>query len=201
MRKLDPVKHAEKRQEILTEAWRCLAKNGFRGASTADICKAAGISPGHLYHYFPSKEAILTALTARGLERAEARFQAMMQSSNAVTALTSELDRHKQKKGGDARAVGLVVLEMLVEAGRNPPVAKIVRANSRKIRALLVEFLENGQARGQIDPELDAEVAAGLLLSLMDGMKTLSIRDPKADIDKSVDYMQILISRFLSPQT
>ena len=67
MRTLNPVRHAEKRQEILDAAARCLARDGFQGASTAIICREAGISPGHLYHYFASKEEILTALTAAGL--------------------------------------------------------------------------------------------------------------------------------------
>src|ERR1700742_308760 len=117
MRKLDPVKHEEKRKEILGAAWRCLSRDGFSGASTADICKEAGISPGHLYHYFDSKEAIVTALTARGLEGAEARFAEMMKSSNALSAMISELDRHKTRhktdKHGDYRTISLVVLEML----------------------------------------------------------------------------------------
>jgi len=203
MRTLDPVKHAEKRGEILLAAWRCLAKTGFRGTSTADICKEAGISPGHLYHYFDSKEAIVTALTARGLEGAEAGFTEMMKSSNALAAMISELDRHKTRhktdKHGDYRTISLVVLEMLVEAGRNPAIAKIIRANTRKIKSLLVEFLKTGQERGQIDPKLDADVAATLLLSVMDGMKTIGIREPKSDPARNIEYLQILISRFLSP--
>jgi AcrR family transcriptional regulator len=203
MRTLDPVKHEEKRGEILHAAWRCLAREGFRGASTADICREAGISPGHLYHYFDSKEAIVTALTARGLEGAEARFGEMMKNSNALAAMLSELDRHKTRhktdKDRDYRTVSLVILEMLVEAGRNPAIARIVRANTRKIKSLLVEFLETGQARGQIDPGLDAEVAAGLLLSVMDGMKALGIREPKTDMAKNLECLKVLISRFLSP--
>jgi TetR/AcrR family transcriptional regulator, repressor for uid operon len=91
------------------------------------------------------------------------------------------------------------VLEMLVEAGRNTAISKIVRANTRRLRALLVEFLKAGQARGQIDQSLDPEITGSMLLSVMDGMKTLSIRDPKADSAKNVEYLQILISRFLSP--
>src|ERR1700742_3474694 len=98
MRTLDPVRHAEKRQEILGAAPRCIARAGLQGASTADICREAGISPGHLYHYFASKEEILTALTASGLERASQRFAEMMQSDDAIGALTAEIGRHKGKK-------------------------------------------------------------------------------------------------------
>ena len=67
MRRVDPVKHEEKKQEILGAARRCFIRNGFRGASIADICAEAGISPGHLYHYFPSKEAIVGAMGTAAL--------------------------------------------------------------------------------------------------------------------------------------
>src|ERR1700722_7155685 len=172
MRTLDPVRHAEKRQEILDAAARCIATEGFQGASTADICREAGISPGHLYHYFASKEEILTALTAAGLERAAERFAEIMQSDDAIGALIGEIGRHKGKKRDpQAPAMNRMGLEMLVEAGRNLEIARIVRKNSAMLRGLLVDFIQSGQVRGQIDPTLDAKLAASMFLSVMDGMR------------------------------
>jgi AcrR family transcriptional regulator len=200
MRTLDPVRHAEKTQEILGAAARCIARDGFRGASIADICKEAAISPGHLYHYFTSKEEILVALTSVGLERFAERFTQMMQSDDAIGALTAEIGRHKGKKRDpQAHALSRLVLEMLVEADRNPAIARIVRKSSAALRELLVDFVRSGQRRGQIDPELDANVTAGMLLSVMDGMRTLTIRDPGADVNRSLDMLNILITRLLSP--
>jgi TetR/AcrR family transcriptional repressor of uid operon len=68
MRKVDPVKHEEKRREILTAAQRCFARDGFQGASTSQTCKEAKNSPGHLYHYFASKEDIVKAIAEMRLE-------------------------------------------------------------------------------------------------------------------------------------
>ncbi|QYU68460.1 TetR/AcrR family transcriptional regulator [Leptolyngbya sp. 15MV] len=51
----------KRRRQILDAALRCFRESGFRGASVSDICKVAGMSPGHLYHYFPSKEAIVAS--------------------------------------------------------------------------------------------------------------------------------------------
>ncbi len=200
MRTLDPVRHAEKRQEILDAATRCIARDGFQGASTADICREAGISPGHLYHYFESKEEIVTALTAAGLERVAERFAEMMQSDDAIGALIGEIGRYKGKKRDPQnRAMSRMMLEMLVEAGRNPEIARIVQKNSAMLRALLVDFIESGQLRGQIDPGLDSKLAAGMILSVMDGMRTLTIRDPEADIGGSLEMLQTLLARLLSP--
>ena len=34
------------------------AAKGFAETTTSDICQAAGISTGSLFHYFPSKQAV-----------------------------------------------------------------------------------------------------------------------------------------------
>jgi TetR/AcrR family transcriptional repressor of uid operon len=200
MRTLDPVRHAEKAQEILGAAARCIARDGFRGASIADICKEAGISPGHLYHYFASKEEILVALTSIGLEHFAERFTQMMKSDHAIGALTAEIVSHKSKKRDPQHsAMSRLVLEMLVEADRNPAIARIVRKSSASLRELLVDFIENGQSRSQIDPGLDPQVTAAMLLSVMDGMRTMAIRDPNADMNRGLDMLNTLITRLLSP--
>src|ERR1700737_1469686 len=93
MRKIDPIKHEQKRREILEAAGGCFTKDGFRGASISDICAEAKISSGHLYHYFASKEAIIEAMTEVGLAYVEARFNHLMKSENAIEGLISEIEQ------------------------------------------------------------------------------------------------------------
>src|SRR5262249_14524108 len=55
--------------EVIFEATaRILERSGRRGLSTNAIAELAGISIGSLYHYFPSKEAVLVAMARRELE-------------------------------------------------------------------------------------------------------------------------------------
>src|ERR1700761_2099565 len=93
VRKVDPVKHEQKRRDILDAAFRCFIKDGFHGASTTQICAAAKISPGHLYHYFPSKEAIVEAMVDMGLERAAKDFGRIAAAPDFIEALIDYLER------------------------------------------------------------------------------------------------------------
>lgn len=53
----------DKRQQfILDEAAKTFATNGFHGSSVGDLAKQCDISKSLIYHYFPSKEAILFAV-------------------------------------------------------------------------------------------------------------------------------------------
>ena len=49
-------------QRILEAAKACFLRSGFQGASMHQICAEVGMSPGALYRYFPSKEAIIEAI-------------------------------------------------------------------------------------------------------------------------------------------
>jgi AcrR family transcriptional regulator len=51
-----------RREQIMEAALRVFAKKGFAGASNKDIAEEAGITPGLIYHYFESKEALLMAI-------------------------------------------------------------------------------------------------------------------------------------------
>jgi TetR/AcrR family transcriptional regulator, repressor for uid operon len=195
VRKVDPVRHEEKREEILGAAERCFARSGFHGATIAQICEEAGISPGHLYHYFASKEAIIGAIASAGLEYTRARFAEITEDQDPIRTLVSEFERLKalnQTKSG-------VLIDVLAEAARNPAIGKILQETSEEMRRLMAAFLRRGQANGQIDPELDADMASALLISMIDSLKTLPIRAPTIDPKRSADVLDKMITRFLSP--
>ncbi len=196
MRKIDPVKHDEKRQEILEAAEECFVRGGFQGTSISQICASAHISPGHLYHYFDSKEAIIDAIADKGLDKATCHFREMMQGPNAVDAISAQIEIMKKRS---KHAGSLLMLDMLAEASRNSAMAKIVQKQSKKICAFIADLLRSGQAHGHVDKNLDVDVAAHLLLCLIDGTKSLIIRNPKANREACLDQFKIMLCRFLSP--
>jgi AcrR family transcriptional regulator len=57
-----------RREEILTEATKLFAANGFSGVSTEDIGASVGIAGPSVYNHFPAKSDILVAAMLRGDE-------------------------------------------------------------------------------------------------------------------------------------
>lgn len=55
--------YEEKRDAIVGEAARLFAAKGFSGASLSDLADACGMSKSLFYHYYPSKESVLYAVT------------------------------------------------------------------------------------------------------------------------------------------
>ena len=56
-----PKGEEDRREQIMDAALRVFARKGFDRASNKDIAREAGITPGLIYHYFASKDALLQA--------------------------------------------------------------------------------------------------------------------------------------------
>src|ERR1700751_3352503 len=74
MRRTNLQLQCDRRAEILSAAQRCFVRSGFHGASMQEICVEAGMSPGNLYRYFPSKEALIAGIAERDRAEVGAQF-------------------------------------------------------------------------------------------------------------------------------
>ena len=52
---------AARRQQIVSAALRCFARDGFHATSVRDVVRESGLSAGAVYSYFPSKEELVAA--------------------------------------------------------------------------------------------------------------------------------------------
>lgn len=168
MRKTDPLRQAERRQHILDAAIRCFARNGFHLTRTAEICTEAGMSPGNLFHYFPSKDAIIAAIVEDDQRASTARLALAADSDDAWGALLAIID-DTLRAYADPLFLR-ITLEIIAEAVRNPALHDCVQANESARRAALATLLSRATVRGQVQLlDGDADTAADWLLLLLDG--------------------------------
>ncbi len=66
--------HDDRTAEILARVRTTFAEKGFDGASMQDLARAAGMSAGNFYRYFPSKAAIVEALVTQDVGTVEQEF-------------------------------------------------------------------------------------------------------------------------------
>lgn len=74
--------HEERRKDILEVALGIFVENGFNGTRMQEIAKRCNLSYGLVYHYFPSKEAIFTALVDMALDAAEQLIHSLPQGAS-----------------------------------------------------------------------------------------------------------------------
>lgn len=197
MRKVDPVKQQAKRRQILDAAVECFARSGFHATSTAQICAAAGMSPGNLFHYFDSKNAIIKAIALEDQQETAGFFASLPVDGNALHAI-QDIAAAALEQACDP-LYARISIEIAAEATRNPEIAALFAANEALVKTELVGILRRGIAKGEIDAGLDPALSATWLIAVTDGAVGRAVMDPAFKARTHAPMLQLLIARFLLP--
>ena len=185
------AKCQDRRDALLDAAERCFVESGFHGARMAQIAREAGTSPGLIYHYFDSKEAVIAELIARHLRCKTDKLEELGEADGPVLdAFIGGMD------DGLAHALdpfwSALTLEVTAEATRNDEVAKIIREADRQARDALVRALrEEGGP-----PDLPARVE--VFLALVQGLGLRTVRNPELEREAVIPLVRALARKLLS---
>lgn len=75
-----------RREAILDAAARLFARRGFHATSMRDIAAAADMLPGSVYYHFASKDALLAAVYAEGVDRIAAQVDSAVSKKRSPRA-------------------------------------------------------------------------------------------------------------------
>jgi TetR/AcrR family transcriptional repressor of uid operon len=178
MRRANAQLQSDRRAEILAAAQRCFVRSGFHGASMQDICAEAGMSPGNLYRYFPSKEALIAGIAERDRAEVGAQF-ASADLSQGVFAVLEGLAHHHFAVRPSEQV--LLCTEVMAEARRNPEIARISSAFDADVRKWLVDLLRAAVARGDVAADIDLEGVVTMLMVIADGVWWRRALEPDFD--------------------
>jgi len=198
MRKVDPEKHAAKRRLILDAAIACFARKGFHGTSTAEICAEAGMSPGNLFHYFPTKHTIIAAIVEEERQETAEIFRKLGEAEDLFAALLGFMDTVLELAGDPTYSS--LALEIAAEAMRDERIGMLAAANDAEFQGALAALLRGAASRNQIDRTVDAAGAARWIAAIIDGIFSRVAVDPGFKPKDEGAMLRLLLTRFLRPQ-
>ncbi|WP_406625317.1 TetR/AcrR family transcriptional regulator [Acidovorax sp. SDU_ACID1] len=197
MRKIDPEKQEAKRRHILDAAVACFARKGFHGTSTNEICAAAGMSPGNLFHYYPNKSALIAAIAEDDRNEMNARFARLADEDDAITAIENLAIELLEQSADPVYA--RISVEIAAETMSNSEIGSLFAENEARIKADLAALLQRGIAKGQIDSAIQPELAATWLIALADGAVGRALMDPDFKASTHTPVLLRMVRRFLEP--
>lgn len=199
MRKVDPQKHEAKRRQILEAAAACFADKGFHRTTTSEICAAVGMSTGNIFHYFPTKSAIIEAIVEEEGRSTAAYFEGLRDAPDLFAELLSFMDIILGL-AGDPGYLKLA-LEIAAEALRDERVGALATRNDAELQAALAALLARAAVRGEVNSGIDPVDAARWLGVLIDGVFSRAAVDPTFKPLNERGRLRLLITRFLRPST
>ena len=178
------------RERILAAARACFVQHGFHAASMATIAETADMSPGLIYRYFESKNAIILTIIERQLEVVRHKIRQLHASSDLVEGIIAHFEEHDT--GDENSMSSALFLEMSAEATRDPQISAALRRFDDTVRSELAEWVGRSEHRGGFG--LPAGVACErvlMLLCVLEGLKVRKARDPGLDrklLRRSLDF-------------
>lgn len=180
-----------RRNQVLDAARQCFRRDGFDGASMAEICKAAGMSAGHVYNFFASKNEIIEAIVERDLQVLRERIANLSEQPDLLAALLSGIHYNLCENHNCERRN--LQLEVLAAALREPGLAGRVHANDQEITSRVSVIMAQ---RLGISLE-QARARAELIGALYDGLMVRSVRNPRFDIEQLLPLIEPMLKVLL----
>jgi AcrR family transcriptional regulator len=164
---------SERRAAVLDTASRVFARCSYRGATTAEIARRAGVTEPILYRHFDSKRTLYLACLDEAWQRVRTTWEEAIGAEPDPGEWPSTMARCFRDVAREERSVlSTLWVQALAEASEDPEISRYARRHLREVHDYATDVMRRAQAAGRIPAgrDVDAEgwvfVGLGLLGSI-----------------------------------
>jgi TetR/AcrR family fatty acid metabolism transcriptional regulator len=172
----------EKRRRILDAAVRVFARDGYHTSRVGDIAEEAGVAHGLLYHYFPSKDAVLATVFRENWSELLERFHAVEHASEPADEKLVAMVKILLRTWRNDPALVTVMVREVVRSGHLQEQVDEVRQGF----LALERVIEQGQREGVFREDVDARLASWIVYGGLEEILTGWVLGQLPDGDEEV---------------
>jgi TetR/AcrR family transcriptional regulator, repressor for uid operon len=193
---LDATSNAiiDRRTQILDAAEACFVRAGFHRTTMQDIASEAQMSPGNLYRYFVSKDAVMEGLADRDRADVASDFSQLEDVDDFMVAFHALGAKYFTE---EPRERAILCLEIWAEATRSATFNRIVQGFQEEIVARMSRIFALAQKRGLLRSTSDPHALAVLISTISDGLFVRRAVVESFDAEKEVPNVLRLIGALL----
>jgi AcrR family transcriptional regulator len=189
----------ERRRQLLESSVELFGSKGYRGATTAELARAAGVTEPILYRHFENKLDLFVTLVEEvgnevlaawdealtGVDEPHERLQRLLASNPAT---------HRR-----GRSAYRVIFQAMSEADSDPEVARPLRRHLNRLHAFLRDELGHLQQHAAVRKDVSADLLARLLMDVAIGYGiTAPIGGRGTDNAAARDDIQSLLAELIA---
>ena len=166
-----PPERADRKESILAAALACFVERGFHGTAIPQIAERADIAAGTIYHYFDSKEHVLSSV----FEESWAVFVKVLKDISVDTHKTSteKLGAVSDLLIGALRLDPALIQVIIQEVSRSDRIGLAGKVDAFEEAFKIVRsIIHDGQKKGELAKELDAQVGTYLFFGALETVCT-----------------------------
>ena len=181
-------------EAIRHAAYGCFRDQGYHETTVDAICRAADISKGTFYWYYPSKQAVFVDIldnwAREVMDEVLQQFEKAVVQPDYVAAVTEALHREAHR----GRVIVPLWLEFTVHARREPEIQEALSRFYSRARSAIAEMLRPWVGTWMTEAELRG--VAGAILGAYTGVMVQDVADPDgADAKEAMRQLMTFLGR------
>jgi AcrR family transcriptional regulator len=157
--------------QALDQALEVFWRNGYEGASVADLTQAMGISPPSLYAAFGNKEGLFRKALDRYVEKRTTFWQEAVEAPTARQMVERLLAGTVDFLSDECNPSGCLLVRGAMSCSEAADtIARELTARRAEGETILRDRLEQDRAKGTLPPDLDPTDYARYVMTVLEGM-------------------------------
>jgi AcrR family transcriptional regulator len=156
---------AERRQALIDTALAIFSARSYRGVTTAEIAREAGVSEPVLYRHFASKRDLYLACLEEAWQRLRRTWEEAVGSSDEpaewIPRMASAATAKDQLKG----LLANFWIQAITEAADDAAIRDYLRRHVREVHDFVRDVIVRCQEAGAVPRDRDAEAEAWIFLA------------------------------------
>jgi TetR/AcrR family transcriptional regulator len=156
----------ERKAAVLDCAANLFATGSYRGTTTAEIARRAGVTEPVLYRHFPSKRALYLAVLAESWRRLQALWDEVVAAEPDPKLWVAAMGRAYFEATDPRLHSANLWIQSLTEASDDPEIRKYLRKHMRDVHDYVADVMRRAQEAGGVMPERDASAEAWIFIAV-----------------------------------
>ncbi|MGH3052818.1 MAG: TetR/AcrR family transcriptional regulator [Gaiellaceae bacterium] len=156
----------ERRAALLDCACRAFADGTYKGTTTAEIAREAGVTEPILYRHFESKRDLYLSCLRESWRRMQARWEEVVAEQPDPRLWIAVMGRAFLESQVHRPVVSNLWIQALAESSEDPEIARYMRKHMREVHKYVTSVMQRAQAESALPPDRDPEAEAWIFLGL-----------------------------------
>ena len=155
----------ERRRKLVETALRVFTEGSYRGTTTAEIARAAGVSEPILYRHFASKRELYLAALDHVWGEARAAGETCLSDTSDVGAALEQMGRGHYSVRDCKLQLAELWVQALSEAAEDAELRRHLRRHMREVHDFMAGVIRRGQEQGVLHRDRDPDAEAWIFLA------------------------------------
>jgi TetR/AcrR family transcriptional regulator len=156
----------QRKAAVLDCACTMFATGSYRGTTTAEIAKQAGITEPILYRHFESKRELYLAVLTESWRRLRALWDETIAAEENPKLWIAAIGRAYFEATDPRLHAANLWIQSLTEASDDPEIRKYLRKHMREVHDYVADVMRRSQEAGGILPDRDPRAEAWIFIAV-----------------------------------